>query len=122
MKTIGFVGLGAMGKPMAKNLLKAGFGVVFYARRSEVIREITAEDARALKCPAQVAEQAEAVITILPADPQVQNVWLGPRGLLEGAHPGHLLIDMSTISPATIRGLAPHAEAKGAVALDAPAN
>ena len=85
-----------------------------------MIREITAEDARAVKYPAQVAEQAEAVITILPADPQVQEVWLGPKGLLEGAHPGHLLIDMSTISPTTIRGLAPHAETKGAVALDAP--
>ena len=120
MDKIGFIGLGIMGKPMAKNLLKAGFDLTFYARRAEVIAEMEAAGAKAASSSRAVAEQVDIVITIVTADPQIKDVILGPEGVLEGAKSGQLIIDMSTISPLTIRQIAAAATPKGVHVVDAP--
>ena len=120
MDKIGFIGLGIMGKPMAKNLLKAGFDLTFYARRAEVIAEMEAAGAKAVSSSRAVAEQVDIVITIVTADPQIEEVILGPAGVLEGAKSGQLIVDMSTISPLTIRQIAAEAAPKGVRVVDAP--
>ena len=120
MQTIGFIGLGAMGKPMARNLLAAGYPLVIHSRRPDVREEMTKAGALAVQSPAAVAHRAEVVITIVTADPQVREVWAGDNGLIAGAAAGRLLIDMSTIAPTTIRELADLAGEKGISVLDAP--
>lgn len=120
MATVGFIGLGTMGRPMARNLLKAGHKLVFFARRAAVAEEFISAGGVWCESPAEVARAAELVITIVPADAEVREVVLGPRGVLEGLAPGKLLIDMSTISPATARHVAARLEAAGAAMLDAP--
>ena len=120
MEKIGFVGLGIMGKPMAKNLLKAGFDLTFYARRPEVVAEMEEAGARSAESSRAVAEQTDITITIVTADPQVREVILGPAGVLEGAGAGHLIVDMSTISPLTIKEVATAASEKGVKVVDAP--
>jgi len=117
---IGFIGLGIMGKPMAKNLLKAGFDLKFYARRPEVDAEMKKEGATSVSSPKAVAEAADIVITIVTADAQVREVLLGDDGVLAGASAGKLVVDMSTISPLTIREVAEAAEGKGVQVMDAP--
>ena len=120
MDKIGFIGLGIMGKPMAQNLLKAGYAITFYARRPEVIQEMTAAGAVLVPSPKAVAESTDIVITIVTADAQVREVMLGPEGVLEGASEGQLIVDMSTISPLTIREIADIAAQKAVHVMDAP--
>ena len=120
MDKIGFVGLGIMGKPMAKNLLKAGFDLTFYARRPEVVEEMEAAGGKAVESSKEVAEATDIVVTIVTADPEVREVILGESGVLEGASAGDLIVDMSTISPLTIREVAEAAKQKGVHVMDAP--
>jgi 3-hydroxyisobutyrate dehydrogenase len=120
MEKIGFIGLGIMGKPMAKNLLKAGYDLTFYARRPEIIDEMTAAGGKPVKSSKAVAEAADIIITIVTADPQVREVILGADGVLQGASEGKLIVDMSTISPLTIREVAEVAAKKGVKVMDAP--
>jgi 2-hydroxy-3-oxopropionate reductase len=119
-ETVGFIGLGAMGKPMAANLVKAGFDVVVHSRSRPPIDELVAAGAREAASPAQVAAAAAIVITILPDTPDVEAVVAGEGGVLEGAREGTLVIDMSTISPTASTALAAAAQARGARMLDAP--
>src|SRR2546430_13632192 len=95
---IGFIGLGIMGKPMARNLMKAGYQLVVYNRTPGPVNELSAEGARAASNPRAVAEQIDVVITMLPDSPQVQEVMTGEHGVLAGARAGRRVADMSTIS------------------------
>jgi 2-hydroxy-3-oxopropionate reductase len=120
MQTLGFIGLGTMGKPMSRNLLRAGFRLVVHNRSRAAVDELVAEGAAAAASPRDVAARSEAVITMLPDSPDVEAVVAGPGGALEGARPGMLLIDMSTIAPASARRLAEEAARRGVEMLDAP--
>jgi 2-hydroxy-3-oxopropionate reductase len=116
---VGFVGLGIMGKPMAKNLIKAGHQLVVYGG-SGAADELKGEGAEVADTFKAVAEQCGVVITCLPADPQVEEVYKGDEGLLAGAGEGDLLIDMSTISPLVTKDIARAASEQGVKTLDAP--
>ena len=116
---VGFVGLGIMGKPMAKNLIKAGHELVVF-RGSGAADELKGEGAEVADSYKAIAEQCGIVITCLPADPQVEEVYKGEDGLLAGAGEGALLIDMSTISPLVTKDIARDASEKGVKTLDAP--
>jgi 2-hydroxy-3-oxopropionate reductase len=118
--TIGFIGLGIMGKPMAHNLLKAGFPVIVHNRHQEVTDEFVAAGASPGARPRDIAASCDMLITMLPASPQVEEVLLGPDGAIEGAHAGLIVIDMSTISPVVTRTLAARLAAHGIAMLDAP--
>ena len=118
--TIGFIGLGIMGKPMARNLMKAGYQLVVYNRSPGPMNELAAEGARTASNPREVAEQSNVVITMLPDSPQVQEVMTGENGVLAGAKANALVIDMSTISPVVTQQLAQAAQARGVHMLDAP--
>jgi 2-hydroxy-3-oxopropionate reductase len=119
-ETVGFIGLGIMGKPMARNLLKAGHPLVVHNRSRGAVDELAAAGARAAGAPNEVARQADVVITMLPDSPDVQAVVLGPTGVLAGARTGSVLIDMSTIAPAVTRQIAAEAAKVGVKTLDAP--
>jgi 2-hydroxy-3-oxopropionate reductase len=116
---VGFIGLGIMGKPMAKNLIKAGHQLVIY-NDSGAADELKGEGAGGADSYKALAEQCGVVITCLPADPQVEEVYKGEEGLLAGASEGDLLIDMSTISPLVTKDIARAASEGGAKTLDAP--
>ena len=118
-ETVGFIGLGIMGKPMAKNLIKAGHRLVIY-NGSGAADELKGEGAEAADSYKAVAEQCGIVITCLPNSPQVEEVYRGEDGLLAGAGEGDLLIDMSTISPLVTKELARDASERGVKTLDAP--
>jgi 2-hydroxy-3-oxopropionate reductase len=118
MKTIGFIGLGIMGSPMAANLVRAGFDVAGHTRSRPGLDRLTAAGGRAAGSVAEAVAGADAVITMLPDSPDVESVLLGPDGVLANAAPGTLVIDMSTISPQTARAIA--AAADGFRMLDAP--
>jgi len=118
--TLGMVGLGIMGKPMANNLLRAGYTLVVHNRSRSAVETLVAEGARDGHSPKGVAEQSDVVITCLPDSPDVQVVALGPDGLIEGFGRGDVFIDMSTISPATARQVGKALEEKGVEVLDAP--
>src|SRR5262245_47523860 len=100
---IGFIGLGIMGKPMARNLAKAGFELVIHNRSQGAVDELLGEsDAfKGANSPREVAEQTKTIITMLPDSPDVRDVVFGENGLAAAMSDGHLLIDMSTIAPAT---------------------
>lgn len=117
---IGFIGLGIMGKPMAHNLLKAGFAVVVHNRHQEVTDELVAEGASAGARAKEIAASCDVLITMLPDSPQVEEVLLGVDGVIEGAREGLIVIDMSTISPIVTRTLAERLAAHGVDMLDAP--
>jgi 2-hydroxy-3-oxopropionate reductase len=117
---IGFIGLGIMGRPMAHNLLKAGFPVIVHNRHQEVTDELVAAGASPGAQPRDIAASCDVLITMLPASPQVEEVLLGPDGVIEGARAGLIVIDMSTISPIATRTLAAHLAANGITMLDAP--
>ena len=117
---VGFIGLGIMGKPMARNLMKAGHEVVVHTRTAEKQTELEREGARGAGSPRAVAEQSDFVITMLPDSPDVEHVVTGPDGVLDGVRRGALVIDMSTISPAVTRRIAARLEERGASMLDAP--
>ncbi len=117
---IGFIGLGIMGKPMARNLLKAGYRLVVHNRSPQAVRELEAEGAAAARNPREVAQKTDLVITMLPDSPDVEHVYLGKDGAFEAIRPGWLAIDMSTIDPRVSRELARRAGDHGAHMLDAP--
>lgn len=117
---IGFIGLGTMGRPMARNLLAAGYGLVFFARRDEVAEPFLEQGAQRASTPAEVARRADIVISIVTADDQLLEVALGPAGIVEGAASGKLLIDMSTVSPSTARLVAATLAERKMGFLDAP--
>jgi 2-hydroxy-3-oxopropionate reductase len=118
--TIGFIGLGLMGRPMAKNLLKAGFPLVVHSRSQGPVDDLVAHGALKATSPGEVARQASRIITMLPDSPDVEQVVEGADGIFASMQPGTILIDMSTIAPATARRLAARAASLGAVMLDAP--
>ena len=117
---IGFIGLGIMGKPMAHNLLKAGFAVVVHNRHQEVTDELVAAGASVGVRPREIAASCDVLITMLPDTPQVQEVLLGPEGVIEGAREGLIVIDMSTISPIVTQTLATRLAEHETAILDAP--
>ena len=119
-KTVGFIGLGLMGKPMAHNLLKRGFPLVVHSRSPAPVDELAAAGATRAGSPAAVARQAKRIVTMLPDSPDVELVLEGPQGILSAVQPGTIIIDSSSISPAVARRLAAAAAARGAVMLDAP--
>lgn len=119
-ETIGFIGLGIMGRPMARNLLKAGNSLVVYDRMPASVEEIVAEGAARGESCADVAARSDIVITMLPDSPDVEAVVAGPKGVFEGISSGSILIDMSSISPVTARKLAADATGRGVTMLDAP--
>jgi len=116
--TVGFIGLGIMGKPMAENLIEAGHDVVAYNRTREKAEEL--DGATVAETPKAVAEQSDIIITMLPDSPQVEEVLAGEDGVLEGVKEGALVVDMSTISPVVTEELADKAQERGASMLDAP--
>ena len=118
--TVGFIGLGLMGKPMALNLIKAGFPLVVHSRSRGPVDAVVAAGATRASGPADVARAAGIVITMVPDSPDVELVLAGPGGVFEGLQPGTILIDMSTISPVVTRRLAAQAAERGATLLDAP--
>lgn len=120
MSKTGFIGLGIMGKPMSKNLIKAGYELVVYDLNHEAVDEIVALGAERASGPADVAGSCETVITMLPDSPQVKEVVIGKNGLAEGFRPGSVLIDMSSISPIVSRELSGILAEKGVEMLDAP--
>jgi 2-hydroxy-3-oxopropionate reductase len=117
---IGFIGLGIMGKPMSKNLLKAGYELVVCDVVKAAVDEIVAAGAKSVPTPKAVAEQADIVITMLPNSPHVKQVVLGENGVMEGAKKGSIVIDMSSIAPLVSREVAEKLAAKGIEMLDAP--
>jgi 2-hydroxy-3-oxopropionate reductase len=119
-ETIGFIGLGVMGKPMALNLVKAGFPVVAHSRSRGPVDELAAAGAKPADSPADVAKQSTVVITMLPDTADVEKVLTGAAGVLSALQRGSLVVDMSSISPAATERLASLVAAKGAAMLDAP--
>lgn len=120
MAQVGFIGLGTMGRPMAKNLLKGGFPLVVHDIAPAAVRELQAQGAKAAGCPRDVAARADIVITMLPNSPDVEAVFLGPDGVIHGARPGSLAIDMSTIDPTVTRRVASALTGAKVRMLDAP--
>jgi 2-hydroxy-3-oxopropionate reductase len=117
---IGFIGLGIMGKPMAKNLLKAGYSLVVYDVVAAAVAELVQAGATAGASPKDVASRSELVITMLPNSPHVKEAVLGKNGVIEGAKPGSVLVDMSSIAPLASREVAAELARKGIEMLDAP--
>jgi 2-hydroxy-3-oxopropionate reductase len=117
---IGFIGLGIMGKPMAKNLLKAGYNLIVLDLNKKVVEELTNLGAETAETPAEVASKTKTIITMLPNSPEVQEVVLGKNGVIEGATRGSVLIDMSSIAPLASREIAEALSKNGVEMLDAP--
>ena len=120
IQEMGFIGLGVMGKPMSNQLLRAGFRLTVYDISREAVEELAAAGARQASSAKEVAEVSEAVITMLPGDEEVKDVVLGREGVMEGIRKGAVVVDMSTISPQTVKALARDLEEKGVEMLDAP--
>jgi 2-hydroxy-3-oxopropionate reductase len=117
---IGFIGLGIMGKPMSKNLLKAGYELVVCDVVKAAVDAVVATGATAADTPKAVAEQTDIIITMLPNSPHVKQVVLGANGIIEGAKQGAIVIDMSSIAPLVSREVAQKLSEKGIEMLDAP--
>ena len=117
---VGFIGLGIMGKPMAKNLLAAGFDLTVHSRSPGPVEELVAAGASRASDPSEVAAVSGITITMLPDTPDVEQVILGEKGVVEGASPGSLIIDMSSIDPAPTRTIAEALAARDVAMLDAP--
>jgi 2-hydroxy-3-oxopropionate reductase len=120
MKKVGFIGLGIMGEPMARNLLQAGYELTVYDIITERMDELVRAGAGRGASGKDVAARSEVVITMLPNSPHVREAVLGPEGVLEGARPGLILVDMSSIAPLASRQIAAQVRDKGVVMLDAP--
>ncbi len=116
----GFIGLGLMGKPMAGHLVKAGYPLMVHNRSRAAVDELVAQGAQAATSPREVAANSDVVITMLPDSPNVESVLNGPHGLLAGARPGLIHIDMSTISATATRRIAALEAEHGVVHIDAP--
>lgn len=117
---IGYIGLGIMGKPMARNIMKAGFDLVVHNRSQAAVKELVGEGATAASNPREVAEQVDVLFTNLPDSPDVELVVFGENGVMEGAHEGMIFVDNSTIKPMVARKIAKALEEKGVLSLDAP--
>jgi len=117
---IGFIGLGIMGKPMALNLLKAGYELVVYDVVATPLAEVVKAGAVAGGSPRDVAEKTEIIITMLPNSPHVREVILGKDGLVDGVKPGSVVIDMSSIAPRVSQDVAAELAKKGVEMIDAP--
>ena len=120
MKRIGFIGLGLMGTGMSKNLLKAGYPVTVWNRTASKMEPLVEAGAKAAGSPREVAENSDVVIGIVTDSPDVEQVLLGPDGVIHGAREGMICIDMSTISPITTREVSAKLAEKGVKMLDAP--
>lgn len=120
MLKVGYIGLGLMGKSIARNILKAGFPTVVHNRSRAAVDELAAEGAIPAATPAEVAAQVDVVFTNLPDTPDVELVTLGEKGILEGAHAGMIFVDNSTIKPGAARVIAAKLAEKGVLSLDAP--
>ena len=120
MAKIGFVGLGIMGKPMSKNLIKAGHQLVVYDIVAKPLEELKQAGAEVAVSPRDVASKANIVITMLPNSPHVKQAILGEKGVAEGAKPGALVVDMSSIAPLVAREVGAELAKKGIRMLDAP--
>ncbi len=120
MTKIGFIGLGIMGKPMSKNLLKAGYSLIVFDLNQDAVNELTASGASAAKNGKEVAASSDVIITMLPNSPHVKSAVLGENGILSGMNPGSVLIDMSSIAPLVSQEVCAAVEAKGCEMLDAP--
>ena len=120
LPSIGFIGLGIMGRPMARNLLRAGYLLVVHDIVKSVVDELVAEGAATADSPRDVAAGCDILVTMLPDSADVESVYLGDLGALAAARPGWMAIDMSSISPRVARDLAGRAAAAGAEMLDAP--
>jgi 2-hydroxy-3-oxopropionate reductase len=118
--TVGYIGLGLMGKSMARNILQAGFPLVVHNRSRAAVDELVAQGAKAAFSPAEVAVQVDVVFTNLPDTPDVEKVALGKGGVIEAARPGLVFVDNSTIKPAASRAIAQVLGEKGVQCLDAP--
>ncbi len=117
---IGFIGLGIMGKPMARNLMKAGYQLVVFDVRAEPVEELVTDGAARGESSRDVAARSEVVITMLPDGPDVERAVLGPDGVLEGAKRGSTVVDMSSISPLVAQKVGAECAKKGVDFLDAP--
>ena len=120
MKKLGFIGVGIMGKPMAKNLIDAGYKVLVYDINKTALDEIVAYGGERGTSPKNVAEKSDIIITMLPNSPDVKKAVLGETGLIEGVREGQILIDMSSIAPLVSRKVAQELAKKGVETLDAP--
>ena len=120
MIKVGYIGLGLMGKSIARNILKAGFPVLVHNRSRGAVDELVAEGATAANSPKEVAKQVDVIFTNLPDTPDVEKVVLGDNGILEGAHDGLIYVDNSTIKPVSARVIAERLAEKNVFALDAP--
>ncbi len=120
LKQIGFIGLGIMGKPMAKNLIKAGFELQVHSRSNGPVKELVALGAKETGTPAECAKNMDALVTMLPDGPDSESVILGENGVLDSAKKGAIIIDMSSIAPAISQKIAKSCEISGAEFLDAP--
>ncbi|HEV8633777.1 MAG TPA: NAD(P)-dependent oxidoreductase [Chloroflexota bacterium] len=118
--SVGFIGLGIMGRPMAHNLLRAGFRLAVWNRSRPAVDELVAAGASAADSPADAARRSQLTITMLPDSPDVEAVALGPDGVLAGAAPGSFYVDMSTVAPSVARRVAEAGRARGVGCLDAP--
>ncbi len=120
IRRIGLIGLGLMGTPMAKNLLKAGYELSVHDINRKALDEVVGLGAKGDSSPKEVAASAEAILLSLPGDSEVEEVILGKDGILEGGRPGSVLVDMSTISPLTAKRMAEVLQERGMEMLDAP--
>jgi len=120
MLKVGYIGLGLMGKSIARNILKAGFPLTVHNRSRAAVDELVAEGATPAFSPAEVAAQVDVLFTNLPDSPDVEQIALGPRGVIETAHEGLIFVDNSSIKPAVSRHIAAEFAKKSVFALDAP--
>jgi len=120
MERIGFIGLGLMGAPMARNLMRAGYALTVHNRSQAIVDTLAAEGATPAASPKKVAQASDVLITCVPDSPDVELVALGADGIIEGARPGLIYIDMSTISPPVTRRIAARLKEVGVAMLDAP--
>src|SRR5918999_1777351 len=117
---VGFIGLGIMGKPMARNLMDAGYDLTVHNRSPEKAEELGEQGASVAESPGEVARNSDIIVTMLPGPPEVREVVAGEGGLLENSREGSLIVDMSTSSPVLARELARYAGERGVGMLDAP--
>src|SRR6266446_148072 len=120
METVGFIGLGNMGRGMASNIHKADYPIVVHDLRPDLAKPFVDRGARSATSPAEVARQCDVTFTSLPGPAEVEAVALGSQGILEGIRPGAVYVDLSTSRPTLIRQIEPQFRVKGAHVLDAP--
>jgi 3-hydroxyisobutyrate dehydrogenase len=118
--SVGFIGVGNMGNPMAGNVLKGGFPMTVFDKRAAAMDNLVAGGAKAAASPREVVERAEIVLTCLPASPDVESLYLDAGGLVESVRPGGILVDLSSVLPATPRKLEPRVKERGAHFLESP--